>query len=63
MRYEIDNIHAKKSLIIYVTIIITAAKNCEQNETKFIQVLHAWNYLDIILHQFINESASEIIII
>ena len=60
MRYEINDIHTRKSSTIYVTIIITAIKNYKQDKTKFIQVLHTWNYLDIIFHQFIDESVSEI---
>ena len=41
MRYEIDDIYARKNSIIYVIIIITAVKNYEQDETKFIQILYA----------------------
>ena len=63
MRYEIDDVYTKKNLTIYITIIIAAVKNCEQDETEFIQILHAWNYLDITLHQFINKSAFEITVI
>ena len=63
MRYEIDNIHTRKNSTIYVTIVITAAKNCEQDETEFIQVLYTWNHLDIIFCQFIDESVFETIII
>ena len=59
MRYEIDNVHTRKNLTIYVTVVIIVIKNCEQDETEFAQVLHAWNYFDIIFHQFIDESASE----
>ena len=59
MRYEIDNVHTRKNLTVYVTAIIIAVKNCEQDETEFTQVLHAWNYFNIIFCQFIDESASE----
>ena len=41
MRYEIDNMCTRKSSTIYVTAVITAVKNCEQDETEFVQVLHA----------------------
>ena len=40
MRYEIDNVHAKRSSTVYVTAIIAAVKHCEQDETEFAQVLH-----------------------
>ena len=59
MRYEINDIQIRKSSTVYVTVVITVAKNCKQNKTKFIQVLHVWNHFDIIFHQFIDESASE----
>ena len=41
MRYEIDDVCARRSSTIYVTTVITAVKNCEQDETEFTQVLHA----------------------
>ena len=59
MRYEIDNVCTRRSSTVYVTAVVAAAKDCEQDETEFTQILHAWNYLDIILHQFIDESVSE----
>ena len=62
MRYEIDDVHARRSSTVYVTAVVAAMKDCEQDETEFVQVLHAWNHFNIILHQFINESVSEIII-
>ena len=40
MRYEIDDVHTKRNSTIYVTAVITAAKNYEQDETEFTQVLH-----------------------
>ena len=62
IRYEIDNIHARKSSTVYITIVIAAAKNYEQDETEFAQVLHTWNHFDIIFCQFIDELVSEIIV-
>ena len=41
MRYKIENVYARKNSIIYVIAVIAAAKNCEQDKTKFVQVLHA----------------------
>ena len=41
MRYEIDDVHTRKSSTIYVTVVIAAVKNYEQDETEFAQVLHA----------------------
>ena len=59
MRYEIDDIHARRNSTVYVTAVIITMKNCEQDETEFMQVLHTWNYFDIILCQFIDKSVSE----
>ena len=33
--------HAQKSLIIYVTTIIAAVKNCDQEKTEYVQIFHA----------------------
>ena len=41
MRYEINDVHTRKNLTVYITIVIIATKNCEQDETEFVQVLHA----------------------
>ena len=32
---------AQKSLMTYVTTIITVIKDCDQEETEYVQVLHA----------------------
>ena len=41
MRYEIDDVHARRSSTVYVTTVVAAVKNCEQDKTKFVQILHA----------------------
>ena len=62
MRYEIDDVYIRRSSTVYVTAVITAVKNYEQDETEFAQVLHTWNHFDIIFCQFIDELVSEIIV-
>ena len=40
MRYEIEDVRARRSPTAYVTAVVAAAKDCEQDETEFAQVLH-----------------------
>ena len=55
IRYIIDDMHAWKSFTAYVITIITVIKNCNQEETEYAQVFHAWNYMNIFLKIIINE--------
>jgi hypothetical protein len=40
IRYIINNIHAHRSSTAYIITIIAAAKDCDQEETEYTQILH-----------------------
>ena len=40
MRYEIDDVCTRRNSTVYVTAVVVTAKDCEQDETEFAQVLH-----------------------